>query len=130
MDNKAKQFQLLKAKWYKKLKDSGFEDAEYDDNTLRVWHSYRFIDKHEPLTAETKEEYYRMSGHFLNEYKFQDKTDKFIWSKHSAGVGVREIARLLIRKGYKIKKSSVHLIVSRLEEEMYKKYRPKDDKNE
>jgi hypothetical protein len=114
-------FKQLQAKWYKKLKDSGFEDAESSESHLKKWSNCftREVQTDEQLLA--KREYYRMAENFLTTYKFKTRLDQVIWDYHSNGMSARNIAATL--NEVKIRsKSAVHLVIKRLREEMFKEY--------
>lgn len=118
MDTKSKEFKALKAKWYKKLKDTGFEDIEQDETYLKVWSSYFFKVNYNATLFEAKEDYYRMAGYFLNEHKFESEYDRLVWSMHADGLGIREIAKRLRRKKMKAYVTLVHSVVRRLSKVM------------
>lgn len=119
-------FKDLQAKWYKKLADKGFDDIEYN---LRP--DYKSLTKTGlrpedtiAVIRESKEEYYRMAYHFLNEHEFDSRLEQIIWEYHAEGISVRDIAELLkkarVRK--KLKKTQVWAIVSKLEAKMKLRY--------
>lgn len=120
--SKKAEFEKLKKKWYSKLKESGFEDIEQDEDRLKVWSSDFRLDKSTKL-AESKEAYYYMAGNFLNDYKFENQVDKIIWEKHAEAMSVRDIAVLLKETGVKkISYFTVWQVVNRLEVIMKKMY--------
>jgi hypothetical protein len=130
--------QLTKT-WYKKLKDTGFEDIE-DTNSkremLKTWSS-RFIKNHTPPTGsqvsaitedevaacmtlnEAKAEFYRLAEHFLNSHTFNSKLEKAIWALRSEGASYRTIAKTLSKNTKKIiNKDNIGTIVQNLEKLM------------
>lgn len=92
-------FQKLQAKWYKKLKDKGFEDIEQDEARLKKWSETFFtrgdLSQSNVTIVTAKLDYYHMCRHFLNEYKFKNKTEKIMFEMHTEGLGVRVIAKKL-----------------------------------
>lgn len=110
-------FKKVKALWYKKLRDSGFEDAESDEFNLKVW-SLKFTTPKTVRDWQAKTEYYYMANHFLNNYKFEAPLDKVIWEYHTNGISVREIAKLLKKVKIKADRNSVWLIVKKLKSAM------------
>lgn len=95
MDNNSKEYQELLVIWNKKLADSGFKDIAHDDNTLKHYGNTKSFSEEladssaRPL--QDRQEYYRLVGHFLYDYKFASEKDKFIWQLYSEGLGAREI---------------------------------------
>ncbi len=121
---KTKEFKALEAKWDAKLKKSGFEDIEQrEDGNLKVWHSLFFkVRCKGNVSQQSKEEYYRLAGQFLNDYAFENETDRRIWELHSNGDGVRTIAATISkRKRNKTSKSVVNSVIRRLAAEMIAK---------
>lgn len=96
MSYNSKEFKKLQAEWYKKLEDSGFEDIEPHENTLKSWSLEigRKLNQERPLVMQAKLDYYGMARSFLHDYHFNTETDKEIWERHSEGTGVFAIAKL------------------------------------
>lgn len=94
------EFKALKSKWYGKLKKSGFKDAETDEEHLQDWSRTLFSKR--PEYDQSKEEYYRLAGHFLHEHTFQTETDRKIWDLHQNGVSIRNIVKLLKKKRLRV----------------------------
>ncbi len=61
---------------------------------LKKWHSHLWNRESDGsyFKAPYIEEYYRMAGYFLHEYKFEYEIDRKIWELHAEGMGMREIA--------------------------------------
>lgn len=117
---KTKKFEALKTKWYQKLQKSGFEDVESDEDNLKQWDSSLFK-RYSPHTAEAKQEYFRLAGHFLNSHKFESKREKLIWSLHAEGLSFNDIGKKLKSLGYKIhSRSSMFVTVTKLTEKMFR----------
>lgn len=132
MDNSS--YKKLRKTWYKKLKESGFKDIEFNDDTLAGNHSstfYRNIPNHTKLQNpkvvwEAKLEYYTMAEHFLNEHKFENSLEKIIWEYHSNGLSIRSIIKILHKdKVTKTNRDTVWKTIKRLSTEMKKLYQVK-----
>lgn len=125
--NNSKEFKKLQAEWDKKLKDSGFNDAEQrKDENLKNW-SCLFSTKHTPVQAEAKYEYYRACGHFLHEYKFSEEAERRMFQLHSEGVSMRGIVKVLtqekcwFKRGHRPCKFTVQTVLKRLTSIMLQK---------
>lgn len=79
----------LKAKWEKKLKDSGFNDIENADGTLKAEVHPRTIAY---ALKDGREEYYNGATTFLDKFKFSSALEKSIWHMHCEGESFRDIA--------------------------------------
>lgn len=108
----------LQEKWYKKLKNEGFDDIEQDEQNLKRWDGRYFRNEYNSTTFEAKKTYYQEAGKFLNYYKFQSILDKKIWTLHSDGLTVRAIVIELEQRGYKIYKFKVQETIKRLAQVM------------
>ncbi len=121
MKPQSKQFNNLKSLWYKKLADSGFTDIENSEGLLNTWasepRSYNTV-----LSSESKQEYYRLAGHFLHDYKFANTTDKIIWQYHSDGISHRDIVILLKNHQVITERNKVLSSIQRLRTAMTKLY--------
>jgi hypothetical protein len=108
-------FLEIQARWYDKLKESGFIDIEntvHELRPLKSWHSLRWQRKDiQFITAQQK--YYTDAVHFLSSYTFADEEQKMIWLLHSEGMSVREIEAEL-----SISRSHAHKIICELREIM------------
>lgn len=127
MTRNTKEFKALKAKWDKKLVDSGFEDIEQEDGNLKFWAAHSYIKRHDQIKIEAKEEYYRLAGHFLFDYKFETLKEKEIWQLHSEGVPFRDISIILNKKNVKTNKDSVNKVVAQLMAKMLELYQNGND---
>lgn len=133
---KSKEFQDLKNEWYRKLKDTGFNDLDQDENSLKTWDSSRLTRKiqgqyyvNNKVYNEAREEYYRQAGWFLNDYRWGNylrNPKKFfykeIWTLHSEGISIRNIVKILKLKGIKISQDPVNRIILNFSKKMFKKY--------
>jgi hypothetical protein len=118
---KTPQFEALRGKWYKKLKQSGFEDIEHQD-MLKRWDGHIFA-RYDPYSSSMKQEYFRLAGIFLNEHEFASKTDRDIWSLHSEGATLDEISAKVKRRNFKrSSRSAIRLIIKDLAKKMLIKY--------
>jgi len=87
-----KNFEKLKAKWDQKLIDSGFEDIENKDGTLkREGHPHTI----EAGFKDGRAEYYNQAQEFLNRAKFSTLLDYTVWKMHTDGMSFRNIAKEL-----------------------------------
>lgn len=118
MDQNSDEFKKLQAKWYEKLKKKGFQDIEQQDGNLKVWSSHLFKSSYNEITTPAKEDYYRIAGQFLHEYKFENAAEKLIWRLHSDGHSIRHIVQTLKKKGLKAHKNGVHAKIQRLARKM------------
>lgn len=124
--NKA-DFKKLKDKWYKKLEDSGFEDAESDEYNLKSWSSVFFL-KNTLESWQAKATYYQMASNFLEEYKFDSNIEKAIWEYHANGISARNTSALLKKakvKSIATSKSKISETVYKLKMKMYEMYMAK-----
>lgn len=101
-----KNFEKLKAKWDKKLLDSGFEDIENKDGTLKSEGHLRTLSRG---FKDSREQYYREAQNFLNTYKFDNKMECGIWNMHSEGTSFRTIASVFGITFYKVRTIVVKL---------------------
>lgn len=115
------EYDKLRAIWYKKLEDEGFQDIEQDEDNLKLWSS-RFAQQRSTKLWESKAAYYYMAGNFLVDYKFASKTEQLIWQQHSDGVSARDIAKELIKSGIQTNRTTVWQQIKRLESTMKKMY--------
>jgi hypothetical protein len=121
--SKKADFEKLKAKWYKKLKDDGFVDIEYDDKLFVGVPTSVLGKRLKDGVWQAKAAYYSMAESFLIEYAFSNELDKIIWDYHANGISVREIAETLRKaKIKKTNRTTVWLTVKRLEKIMKQMY--------
>lgn len=118
MNIKSKEFKELQREWTKKLKKSGFEDIEQDEDHLKSW-SYEFFREYDENKFKAKEEYYNMASEFFNNYHFENSTDKFVWFQHSEGVSIRDIVKMLKVKRIKSYRFKVHETIKRFRRLMF-----------
>src|ERR1035437_3122878 len=126
---KTPQFKKLQEKWYKKLADSGFVDAESDEDHLKRWEGHAFAkSRYQIATFESKQKYFALAGQFLNEKKFETKKDRMIWEMHSEGKSTRDISIVLKKKKIPSpSKDTVNIVIRKLAKEMLQKYDLSDD---
>ena len=115
------QFNKLKAKWYKKLKASGFEDIELRHNNLKNRESL-FSDTRMISRFQAKQVYYQLATRFLNEYTFKNNRERIIWEYHANGISVRNIVKLLKKVRIKTYRRAVWVIIDNLRNSMKQKY--------
>lgn len=117
----ANDFKKLQTEWYKKLEDSGFQDVEQDESTLKEW-SLQFLRDRTTRLRESREPYFRLAGHFLHDYQFETDRDRIIWEYHSEGLKVEEIVDTLKKVNLPLSRTRVYHTISRLSEAMRKMY--------
>lgn len=122
-------FKALKDKWYGRLKEKGFTDIERDEEYLQS-PSTRFSRGENLDYDKSKEEYYRLAGHFLHDHRFVNDTERRVWELHSNGMSADEIAKRMVigaRKdleprnttgGYATNRKKVQATIRRLAKEM------------
>lgn len=119
----SKDFKKLNAKWAKKLKESGFEDIEQDETHLNFWNGSRLATLYTDEQFQARQEYYRIAGQFLHEYKFDSDLDRTIWEMHANGSSIRNITTYLKAKKIKIYTTKVFETIQELTKEMKLKYK-------
>lgn len=117
------EFKSLNDEWKQKLKDSGFADIERDEDSLPDW-STAFA-RH-PEYGRSKEEYYRLAGQFLHEYRFRGPEGQWmkrIWELHANGTSIREIVDILNpgEKHWHTVRKKVQLSLAKLKRKMIEK---------
>lgn len=95
-----KKFKLLKAKWDKKLLDSGFEDIENADGSMKASTDPRAI-KNALKEKEEREIYYSIAREFLETHAFKSSTERDVWALHCEGLGKLSIAKELKVTAYR-----------------------------
>lgn len=121
--NKKPNYADLKKIWYKKLKESGFRDIEYDNPLLLIERGYpNSADYKDAFLRDATEAYYRMCLHFLNAHEFQNPIEKTMWEYHSEGLGVRAITTTLAKINIKTNRTAVWLIIKKHQKIMKQLY--------
>lgn len=87
-------YKKLKSRWYKKLLDSGFEDIENEDGTLKNEVDPRTV-ANAMATKELREEYYIRAEEFLANFKEFTPLSRKIWALHCTGLGAHKISKTL-----------------------------------
>lgn len=95
-----KDFEKLKAKWDKKLADSGFEDIENADGSLKVEVHPRTLAN---AMLDNRQFYYATAQDFLNSCKFTTLLDYTVWKMHTEGISYRTIAAEIGITFYKVR---------------------------
>lgn len=105
-------FERVQAKWYDKLKRDGFQDIEntrLPSRPLIQYHSFKINGKkacYSETNMSASRSYYEAATRIVQEDRFKSALQKRIWTRHSEGQTVREIAEAL-----KIDKSSVQIMI-------------------
>lgn len=126
------EYERQKEIWYKKLKDTGFDDIEVNYKNLEHirelpeafrQHSLPQTQVFNQIKRESTVAYYNMATTFLNDYPFQSERDRVIWEYHSNGLTIREIANLLKDAGLpNVSRNPIWQTIKRLETEMKSLY--------
>lgn len=139
MNPKNKDLRDLKIEWYKKLKDDGFEDIESSpDNpdNFKQWAAHRFTSAQNNglsradvlFRGQIKENYYRLAGHLLYEYPFENETDRLIWELHADGHTYVSIIKMLKEQhSIVVYRDSIRKVIKKLREAMSKHYGGHDE---
>lgn len=108
-------YEELRDVWYDKLSKDDFEDIESNEEFLKTWHSFKFASPESKRYQFENAEYFRLAELFLQEHQFKSSLEKTIWSYHTNGLTIREIAAILEKaKVKKSKKDKVNYIIKRL----------------
>lgn len=94
---KSEKFKAEQDEWYRKLKEEGFEDIEFEfkdgrGGSLKRFHSKFFVSRFKEGLPQAKEDYYRACAEFMLCHKFKDTREQRIWELHCDGMSVRKIA--------------------------------------
>ena len=129
-----KDFTKLQKVWYKRLKQAGFTDIEYDADTLINYSSSKLAMRLNGASRDTKikldaltEEYYRMAGHFIYDHTFKNEIELDIWTLHAEGLSFRDIAKRVTTKHYRANKDKINIIIKELAALMFKRYRNQNE---
>ncbi len=110
MDQNSKEFKKLQKTWYKKLKDTGFNDLETESGLSKQNVGTYFYNVYHPDRFEFQAEYYRRVGYFLHTHKFKNTFERRIWELYAEGVTIRETVRILTDAKIRTYKREVHEI--------------------
>lgn len=103
----------LQKLWYKKAKESGFNDIEVN-GYLYHWDSSKNFTEADSSNFSAKYHYYLMATEFLNMDPFDNEEDRIVWTLHSEGLSIREIKREIEQQKLPIKRKSIGSIFSRI----------------
>lgn len=104
--------QILKKIWYRKLEDSGFDDAEntsHPDQPLKTWHSFKFKDALKLTETST---YYLKAIQLVDTYDFDNSTHRKIWELHCEGYSKRKIEKEITECDPTYKRSQIETIIN------------------
>lgn len=107
----------LQAKWYRKLKESGFEDIEDTESPkefLKEWHSTWFKTHSTPESFKERHRCYQQRTYFATSHTFSSELEERVWCLYSDGFSYREIAKMTRTKENKSNKDKVKDIIDRL----------------
>lgn len=114
-----REFKKLQAKWYRKLKRTGFKDIEARGTlssrgngakSNAVWVNAEVI--------EERSAFYRLASQFFHDFDWKDKKDKRIWELFADGKSVQQIANAI---GYS--KGGTHKRLKKLIQGPFQDYR-------
>jgi hypothetical protein len=106
---KKTELQRLTAIWNKKLKRSGFVDAEDHLGRLKVYDSFYFQATYSSTAFKAKERYFQLAQDLLNTHQFRSKRQKAIWALHCEGR-----SQEIIAKKHHISRQRVGVILAEL----------------
>lgn len=112
---KTPEFKKLFKKWNNILEETGHNEIEnfaLPDPPLMQWESQRWSRTDDLLNTQ-KQQYYEMAEIILETFEFKNKTHRRIWALHCTGISGRRIAKLINRKGYRMR--SVYSIIVAIE---------------
>jgi hypothetical protein len=110
-----KKFKKLSVVWEKKLKKSGFEDAERE-HCGKVFlkqlaeNAYGKTDK---LERETRLEYYLLLSHLVDSAVFPNRLEELIMHKHADGFSITEIVNEAKKEKLPVFRHTVRYIIRR-----------------
>lgn len=111
----------LKKEWYKKLKDSGFNDIEKASGSIgrtQLNLKNRNFDQ-----IQATQEYYSMARTFILEHKFNDERELYVWTRHSEGDSERTISSTMQSDGHEpLSRAEIGRKIRRLSNLMKLKY--------
>jgi len=109
--------------WYKKLKESGFEDIESRNGDIRSCVPRKHRGYAQLLDQMAITEYYEGCREFLNTYQFDSELEKVIWEYHTEGLGAETITKILHKiNATKYKRTSIENILYNLVRKMKARY--------
>ncbi len=113
------EFRKLRAYWYEKLAEIGFEDIEElkgDDLVLKEPCRARFRNN-TPFSALMKQEYFNCMAQraFDPETIYKSETDKIVLTRHCEGAKIKTILEELMSLGITKHRHSVRCIIRRYE---------------
>jgi hypothetical protein len=109
-----REFKTLQRQWYKKLKESGFNDLEIDNKFIfsgQYAGKLAFVYDENPLAWESKEEYFRQACAYVLKHKFTKPVEKAIFKLHSEGAEKPEIVQALRPKYPKLTYAQVRRFI-------------------
>ena len=125
--SKKTDFLKLKKEWYGKLKESGFDDIEQDEDNLKFW-SCNFNRAGTATARIIAESYYNQASNFLNDFEFENPAEKFIWEQHTKGLSHDTIAKDLKIQNIKTNRTTIGIKIKKLEIVMKDFYNKRESK--
>jgi len=116
-----KQFRALQKQWYQRLKAEGFKDLEYAGSFTypgQYAGKLAFTYDDDPVSWESREEYYRVAGRYLHEHKFRNEKEREIFALHVEGNDKPDILKKLRLKYPGLTYAKVRFILDTNDERM------------
>lgn len=110
-------FQIIRKRWYQKLKETGFVDAEKDVGKKQFLsqvssNAYRQASE---VIRECKSAYYSLLAECLFEDPPLDEIEKLILLRRSEGHKIKEISRELETRGERCHRQTIRFVIRRYE---------------
>lgn len=117
-------FKKLQDEWYRKLAESGFEDAEELIGTIwRLKNDSASYFRYTPVEVrEAKIEYFEKIGECVEAESFDSERDMHVLKMWAAGDNIKTIEKKLSEKGYKNKREKIRFIIRKYENRWGIKY--------
>lgn len=125
------EFKDIEKTWERLLFKSGFVDAERTKNGQRVLKN-QSADAYRQASAETREarvQYYRNLCYHTYRTVFLKLIDRFVMTRRSDGVSIKQIVIEIEAHGGKIHRQTVRYIIRRYEHQWGIRFWAKEDRN-
>lgn len=122
--SKTPEFEKLQKEWYRKLKESGFEDTESPSGLSKRWYPSA-LDPTRNVAGQSGHtrfdaitQYYRLAGQFSHDFTFKNEFQRGVWELHADGHSVRDIISAMKERGFKSYHWLVQTTIEKLSKEM------------
>ena len=93
------EYKALQRKWYKKLKDQGFKDLEFNETSPYLAdNTYKQELQAKRGQSTRLAEYFRLAGGWYWHGEWDSELERWLWLKHCEGLSCRETAAALKKK--------------------------------